>query len=210
VKGTKALRLRLGTHAFPIVGRGKKLRFRSSFKFPTDTPEGRAAAEAYRKFVETGEPCTLPGKYLVSFEASDWWKRLVGPDASRPEILSLGPAADSAPVETRVELDGGDGNTCSLPDVRMVHIRGGRKEHLFSSASQNHPIVFELKLNPETGEGDLGFTVQRLGRTVAEREETLRFIELATSGATLRMLRRESGRSLFRCCLRQWGCPVWC
>jgi hypothetical protein len=62
---------------------------RAVFQFPSDD-KGRAAFDALRRHINTGDPVTIDGEWVVEWKAPDTVGRLFGEE--RPSRIEIGPS----------------------------------------------------------------------------------------------------------------------
>lgn len=93
--------------------------------FP-DSPEGQAAADAFKDFIEFGIPVDLPGEYIKSFEV----RGLPGAtEFPMPELLRFGPAAHdmNLPVDADLVAIGPEGFPLAQVPLTFTHRTVGRR-----------------------------------------------------------------------------------
>jgi hypothetical protein len=146
-KGRDALRVTIAALAMPMLSAGKETKITHRFSFPKNK-EGRAAFEAFRRFIDEGGSATVAGKFIEEFRASEWWERAYG--VRIPEHLTFSSKGDALPLKVEVQVVGPQ-RTESIV-VPLQRTQAGRKQATFSTNDPGGPVSLNLVMTNATSD----------------------------------------------------------
>jgi hypothetical protein len=173
-------------HLLPRAEGAEELR--AVFQFPPDE-RGRAAFEALQRHIDTGEPVTIDGKYVVEWRAPDTMGRLFGEE--RPSKIEIGPS-ETPEILLNVEV------SSHSRTVRMDNVpfkgQAGRDRLQLHSVLAGLPL--EVSLTFVQSERRFNITVHtRLeGRNVKQQLEGLKIQDALVAGGVLRIELAATGQ----------------
>lgn len=158
--------------------------------FPTTT-EGREAAEAFQRHRRTGEPVTLDGQFITSFEVPDALRALVHDKPAKIAIESAqvltGPS-----VRVRLEAHSKTGTTLAMPGLEFRPLRSGEEEGTLTNDHQGLPWIIRLTFNYMTRAFEMHFTVRPGDYPVSRVLQTLRFQNALADGGTMHIFDEDA------------------
>ena len=173
-------------HLLPRAGDIEELR--AVFQFPPDE-RGRTAFEALQRHIDTGDPVTIDGEYVVEWRTPDTMGRLFGEE--RPSRIEIGPS-ETPEVLLNVEV------SSHSRSVRIDNVpfkgQAGRDRLQLQSVLAALPV--EVSLTFVRSERRFSITVHtRLeGRNVKQQLEGLKIQDALVAGGVLRIELAATGQ----------------
>lgn len=180
---------------FPGAAVEKPLQPKVTLTFDTKTEEGRAAKEAWKKFVKTGETITLSSPNVQNLEMPDFLSKLVN---FVPETLTMtiGTYQSGEKFRVRLVAIADEGETAAIDNIELEKISHGQDSITLNNDKQNYffqvRFVWELKTNAAV----VSFKYSEEGRTVYQALIAERFFAVLSKGGKLNLESLESGVSL--------------
>jgi hypothetical protein len=173
-------------HFLPRAGDVDELR--AVFQFPSDD-RGRAAFDALQRHIDTGDPVTIDGEYVVEWRAPDTMGRLFGEE--RPSRIEIGPS-ETPEVLLNFEVNS-HARTVRFENVPFKG-QAGRDRLELRSLLATLPI--EVSVTFVRSERRFNITVQtRLeGRNVKQQLEGLKIQEALVAGGVIRIELATTGQ----------------
>lgn len=169
--------------------------FRPQFEFP-DTPEGQEAYGALKEHFRTGTPITIAGKYISSFEVSDFLKPLMDPQGAGLHELRMRYAGPSHTVSCEAVFEMPDGSVVSLPGIELQLTQAGSEEVTLSNAHQDLPYKFTITVDTLRSHAALTASLRPSGENVKQQLEVVRFHQAIAHGGNLRFIHLQTGQTL--------------
>ena len=185
--GLVQLRQSIGQRLYPLIAKDKPLELQIKWSYP-DTEEGRAAREAFERFLKEGEEVNIRGEYIQELKFSEWWVRWFGePPLSDESLLIIGPSASTQTFVADVDIISVKGETAFIPTVEFKVVKAGQEVVQLSNEHQASPLHFRLTANRIEKYVRGLVTVNNRGSNVHVTRDIIRFLQAIATGGTLRI-----------------------
>jgi hypothetical protein len=168
----------------------------AAFSFDAKTPEGKAAIEAWNRFVNTGEEITIKSPQLTKFQPPEIIERFTEvPTEHMAVTFGSRPSGKKLPI--RVVAQTGDGATAVLDNILLDVMRRGKEQMTLSNERQGGAWKIEqiIKFNTNQSNFDFHFN-DSTQLNVNQAVEAWRFFDALSKGAVIRIESIETGLQL--------------
>jgi len=181
---------------YPGAAEHHPLTVSAAFIFDAKTPEGKAAIEAWNRFVNTGEEITIRSPQLTKFQAQEIIERFTEvPTEQMAVTFGSRPSGKKLPI--RVVAQTSDGATVMLDNIHLEVIRRGKEQMTLSNERQGGAWKIEqiIKFNTNQSKFDFHFN-DATQLNVNQAVEAWRFFDALSKGAMIRIESIETSLQL--------------
>lgn len=131
------IRHRVASLASPLHA-GRPLEGSANFSFPQDTEEGRSLAEQFRRTLDEGGTCLIPGEFVEAQFSSSWFTRIYGAEV---QVESLEMSSAHVDVPLRVHLLAVSPTASEAIPIDLKLRKAGRRQATFDNSDDPDAIV---------------------------------------------------------------------
>lgn len=125
-----------------------------------DTPEDRAAQEAFERAIKTGAPVTIPGANIVQFEVPELLRQMMVQDDLPLKSLEMSSLPDKRCVPLSLHFLCVDGDNFVLPYIGLSVARAGTEEMTLTNDDQPIPFLITIIVNFPAQHADLNIALR--------------------------------------------------
>lgn len=185
-EGLARIRQAVAHYYYPVIAKDEDIDIQARFEFPA-TPDGDASRLALERYLATGEPVEIDGKFVKEFKFSEWWTRLFGEMDLSDGLVAMGPPSSPEMVPARFDLQSHTGLTASIPYVELRAIKVGSEQITVSNELQSIPLRFTLTIHRSGSHSEISVTATGPGVNVEETREVLPFLQALADGGRFRI-----------------------